>query len=276
MKKTALRQLIRENITSILKEDSYKSILLAKIKDCSLSEEEKAKMIADLEDGNKIPAVAAKLEAATKVTNENNKVTENKKLPGISFEYIKKLVIFDYNEGIDPDSDESNELDEASNIDELVNALDGLGFGGEEAYDFIFKAIIKPMGLNEAKGNAWLKALESDLARVKANPKEFSDPKKHNAAVKDIEKMINDFKSKSLKEETEDEDDASEFEKEPTAKDLKKGDSITINATKLGEISKELKATVGLWKKAEGKDKQKHLDKLKELTKLKKELEGAL
>ena len=44
MKKSALRQLIKENIISILKEDSYKKILLDKINACSLSEEEKLKL----------------------------------------------------------------------------------------------------------------------------------------------------------------------------------------------------------------------------------------
>ena len=232
MKKTALRQLIRENITSILQEDSYKSILLAKIKNCSLSEEDKAKMIADLENGNKIPEVAAKLEAATGAVKESL-------------------------------SDDEIEFDE------------GWNEGYKVGYDDCRNG--SPRQVNEEKGNAWLKALKSDLAKLKGqDPNGYSDPKEYKALVREIEKMIKDFKSKSLNEETEDEDDASEFEKEPTAKDLKKGDSITINATKLGEITKELKATVGLWKKAEGKDKQKHLDKLKELTKLKKELEGAL
>ena len=195
MKKADLQKLIRENITSILKEDSYKSILLAKIKDCSLSEEEKAKMIADLENGNKIPEVAAKLEAAT-----GEVVKENGELSSLDFERKYTKDFKEYNE------------------------------------DYI---------------------------------------KGYNDGFKDY-KMGSSNKFKELNEETEDEDDASEFEKEPTAKDLKKGDSITINATKLGEITKELKATVGLYKKSEGKEKQKHLDKLKDLTKLKKELEGAL
>ena len=38
---------------------------------------------------------------------------------------------------------DDSELDEASNIDELVNILDGLGFNGDEAYNFIFDAILK-------------------------------------------------------------------------------------------------------------------------------------
>ena len=65
-------------------------------------------------------------------------------------------------------------------------------------------------------------------------------------------------------------------EKEPTAKDLKKGDKITKSAAKLAMITKEMKSVVSQWKKAEGADKAKFLDRLKELTKIKKELEAII
>lgn len=65
-------------------------------------------------------------------------------------------------------------------------------------------------------------------------------------------------------------------EKEPTAKDLKKGDKITKSAAKLAMITKEMKSVVSQWKKAEGTDKAKFLDRLKELTKIKKELEAII
>jgi len=35
-----------------------------------------------------------------------------------------------------------NELNKANNVEELVNILDGLGFNGIEAYDFIFDSIL--------------------------------------------------------------------------------------------------------------------------------------
>jgi len=69
---------------------------------------------------------------------------------------------------------------------------------------------------------------------------------------------------------TEDEDS------EPTAKDIKKNDSISTISRKLQDTSKEMKAVVNKWKKAEGEDKERLLARLKELTKIKKELEGLL
>ena len=63
---------------------------------------------------------------------------------------------------------------------------------------------------------------------------------------------------------------------EPTAKDIKKDDSISTISRKLQDTSKEMKAVVNKWKKAEGKDKERLLARLKDLTKIKKELEGLL
>ena len=41
------------------------------------------------------------------------------------------------------DNEALNELNQAKNVGELVNILDGLGFNGKEAYDFIFDSILK-------------------------------------------------------------------------------------------------------------------------------------
>jgi hypothetical protein len=66
----------------------------------------------------------------------------------ITFEQLKQACIENYSEYISDMTDgnqslDDSELDEASNIDELVNILDGMGFNGDEAYDFIFGAILK-------------------------------------------------------------------------------------------------------------------------------------
>jgi len=63
---------------------------------------------------------------------------------------------------------------------------------------------------------------------------------------------------------------------EPTAKDIKKDDSISTISRKLQDTTKEMKAVVNKWKKAEGEDKERLLARLKDLTKIKKELEGLL
>ncbi len=74
---------------------------------------------------------------------------ENKGL--ITFEQLKQACIESYNEysnsftdyGEMYDDEISSELNEASDMDELVNMLDGLGFNGNKAYDFIFDSILK-------------------------------------------------------------------------------------------------------------------------------------
>tara|TARA_Y100000385_G_scaffold273747_1_gene315989 strand:- start:66 stop:410 length:345 start_codon:yes stop_codon:yes gene_type:complete len=63
---------------------------------------------------------------------------------------------------------------------------------------------------------------------------------------------------------------------EPTAKDIKKNDSVSVISRKLQDTTKEMKSVVNQWKKAEGSEKDRFLDRLKELTKIKKELEGLL
>ena len=67
-----------------------------------------------------------------------------------------------------------------------------------------------------------------------------------------------------------------EDEDEPKAKDLK-GDSISMLATKLQQITKEMKQVVKKWSATEeGPAKDKLKDRLRELTKIKKELESLL
>jgi len=65
-------------------------------------------------------------------------------------------------------------------------------------------------------------------------------------------------------------------EKEPSAKDIKKGDSVSTLARKLQDTTKEMKSVVKKWKEAEGEEKDRLLARLKDLTKIKKELEGLI
>ena len=67
-----------------------------------------------------------------------------------------------------------------------------------------------------------------------------------------------------------------EDEVEPTAKDIKKDDSISTISRKLQDTNKEMKTVVNKWKKAEGEEKESLLARLKDLTKIKKELEGLI
>ena len=69
-----------------------------------------------------------------------------------------------------------------------------------------------------------------------------------------------------------------EDEEEPSSKDLKAGkkDSISKISNKLQQTTKEMKSVVKKWKNADGSEKDKLTSRLKELTKIKKDLEGLL
>jgi hypothetical protein len=103
--------------------------------------------------------------------------------------------------------------------------------------------------------------------QVQKNKDYQNDLKTTKGIVDDIEK--------SVKKVNDQLDDLSEDE-EPTSADLKKKDSVTTVGRKLQEITKEMKSTLAKWKKSEGSEKEKHLKRLKELTKMKKELESML
>ena len=65
-------------------------------------------------------------------------------------------------------------------------------------------------------------------------------------------------------------------EEEPTDAELRKSSSLAKTASKLADTAKEMKTVVNQYKKAEGEEKESLLKRLKELTKIKKELEGLL
>ena len=56
----------------------------------------------------------------------------------------------------------------------------------------------------------------------------------------------------------------------------KKGDSVSKLASKLQQTAKEMKSVVKKWKNAEGAEKERLTNRLRDLTKIKKELEGLL
>jgi formiminotetrahydrofolate cyclodeaminase len=72
------------------------------------------------------------------------------------------------------------------------------------------------------------------------------------------------------------EDEEADMDKQ-ASKSAKKGGSISKISAKLAETVKDMKSVVSKWKKAEeGPDKEKLKNRLKELSKIKKELEGLL
>ena len=109
------------------------------------------------------------------------------------------------------------------------------------------------------------------------------DPK--FAAAKDKAAALNTLKAggsvtleaKKTKDEDDTEDDEEKLDKKAQAAAKKGGGKVgklqRVTA-QLKELEKEMKELVGKWKKAEGKEKETLLDKLKEKTKVKKELEA--
>ena len=63
---------------------------------------------------------------------------------------------------------------------------------------------------------------------------------------------------------------------EPTAKDIDANSSIAKLKSKYEEVTKQMKAVVNNYKSAEGAEKDKYVAQLKNLTKLKKEIEAMI
>ena len=70
-------------------------------------------------------------------------------------------------------------------------------------------------------------------------------------------------------------DDDDEMDKKAMSA-AKKGDSISKLASKLQQTTKEMKQVVKKWKNSEGEEEEKLTNRLRALTKIKKELEGLL
>jgi hypothetical protein len=108
----------------------------------------------------------------------------------------------------------------------------------------------------------------SELTEVDADPKSGAVVMKKGSNPSDIKKLTAQGIDVELKEE---EDDI-----EPTAKDIAANASIAKLQSKYGEVVKQMKSIVNKYKSAEGIEKQKYVGQLKDLTKLKKELEAMI
>ena len=96
---------------------------------------------------------------------------------------------------------------------------------------------------------------------------ELEDTQKLTQAVKDLKKA---------KEEaglTEDIDDEEKAEKEVT---VDPNDSVTKISSELQKNAANMKTVLNKWKKAEGEEKERLLNRLKALTKIQDELKGLL
>ena len=122
-----------------------------------------------------------------------------------------------------------------------------------KAVDRFIKAMAKRYGYGEQDA---VFAIQAALKQ-----REFDRP----ADIPGFEGTMDDLDSLSIREE-----------EEPTDAELRKSSSIAKTASKLADTAKEMKTVVNQYKKAEGAEKESLLKRLKELTKIKKELEGLL
>jgi hypothetical protein len=119
-----------------------------------------------------------------------------------------------------------------------------------------FKSYIKEMIVSELT--------EVDIDKTRGT---VIMPKASNPA--DIKKLTAQGVDIELKEE--DMEDA-----EPTASDIAANASIAKLQSKYSEVVKQMKSVVNKYKSAEGSEKNKYVDQLKNLTKLKKEIEAMI
>ena len=129
-----------------------------------------------------------------------------------------------------------------------------------------FKSYIKEMIVSELSG-----VDEATYAGVNA----VADIQKDSnfSKLKDKPAAINALKAGEsvTLEGIDDMDDA-----EPTAKDIAANSSIAKLKSKYEEVTKQMKAVVNKYKSAEGAEKDKYVAQLKNLTKLKKEIEAMI
>ena len=164
-------------------------------------------------------------------------------------------------EDIDAQSDLNKELETTKgHKDDLGDALsESLNPEVVKALDRFIKAMAKRYGYGE----------QDAVYAIMAALEQRKSDKKYE--IPGFEGTMDALDSISIREE----DDDDEMDKK-ASKAAKKGDSVSKIANKLQQTIKEMKQVVRKYKDAEEPEKSKLLARLKELTKIKKELEGLL
>lgn len=166
-------------------------------------------------------------------------------------EYIKEEIISVLSEtATDDDIENQKELNkELEKTKELVSEYENIGL-----------ADIEEMGYE---------AGENLFSQIRDKFQNTPDFKAYFGGMK--QGFLDNLGSYDLNEDIDDEDEADKA----ASKGAKK-EPIGKISKKLGETQKEMKSVLVKFKKAEGDEKEKHLKRLKELTKIKKELEKSL
>ena len=104
---------------------------------------------------------------------------------------------------------------------------------------------------------------------------EIENTKELTKSIGDLEKAK---KSAGLIDEVDEDDnmDDEEMDKKAAKSAKKSKDSVSTISKKLADNASEMKTVVKKWKSSEEPEKSKHLSRLKELTKIKQELEKLL
>ena len=108
---------------------------------------------------------------------------------------------------------------------------------------------------------------------VEVLSEESLKPEEAGQYAKDMEDAADAAERLTKALATEDIEDTEKAEKEVT---VNPDDSVTKISSELQKNAVNMKTVLNKWKKAEGEEKAKLLNRLKELTKIKNELEGLL
>jgi SMC interacting uncharacterized protein involved in chromosome segregation len=118
--------------------------------------------------------------------------------------------------------------------------------------------------MKKSEAKEYIKELiVAELTEASATPDDIKNQSELNKELEKTKTLMADL----VKEED---------DEEPTAKDIAANASIAKLQSKYGEVVKQMKSTVNKYKSAEGAEKQKYVDQLKNLTKLKKEIEAMI
>ena len=245
MKKSELKNYIRENIISTLSEDTEAEI--AKTKELTAA-------VQDLE--------AAKKEAG---------IEEDATPKGEDFFYDYLDIGMSYLEGFGKKhSLDDNQLEKLGKkiVDQLYKGDVG------KAYD----AIVKRGAMNENEGGdfAELKKHQKmlrDASLFYINKAENLGIENVNSLIQAFNKGVNALETAIFKADykrTVNEDE------EPSDAEIKKNKSLAKAAEELAILTREMKSLAKKYSKAEGQEKENLLKKLKSKTKLKKELDKIL
>ena len=250
MKKSELKNYIRENIISTLSEDTE----------------------AEIEKTKELTAAIKDLESAKKEAG----IEEDATPKGEDFFYDYLDIGMSYLEGFG----KKHSLDD-SQLEKLGKKIVDQLYKGDvgKAYD----AIVKRDVMKEDKGGDFAELKKHQKMLKDASL--FYINKAENLGIENVNNLIQAFNKgvngledaifKADYKRTDGKIDENE-DKEPTKADLKKTKGLAKAKEELALLTREMKSLAKKYSKAEGEEKEKLVKILKDKTKLKKELESIL